>query len=1096
MSRMFGNSLIILLVLSLFSGSYAQKKSKAAGNAMVTAKSLSGLKLRTIGPALTSGRIGDIAVRADKPSHYYVAVASGGVWKTENSGTTWKSIFDSQGSYSIGCVMLDPNNHQVVWVGTGENNSQRSVGYGDGVYKSLDGGKSWKNMGLKASEHIGMIRIDPRDSDVVFVASQGPLWSDGGDRGLYKSTDGGKTWRNVLSIDQYTGVSEVHFDPRDPDVLYASAYQRRRHVWTLINGGPGSAIYKSTDNGETWREVTSGLPNDKMGRIGMAVAPSNPDIVYAIIEAKGKSSGFYRSIDRGESWHKQGSYVSGSPQYYQEIYVDPHDPDRIYSMDTWMNVSNDGGKTFKRIGERYKHVDNHALWIDPDDTDYLLAGCDGGVYESFDRGKTWNFKANLPITQFYKITADNDAPFYNVYGGTQDNFTLGAPSRTTTVHGIMNSDWVITLGGDGFKPQVDPKDPNIVYSQYQYGGLARFDKASGERVYIQPQPGKGEPALRWNWDSALLISPHSNTRLYYGSNILFRSDDRGNSWKAVSPDLTRQMDRNKLPVMGRVQTIDAVAKNRSTSFYGTIVALSESSLREGLLYVGTDDGLVQISEDGGRNWRKISRIKDVPDRTYVNCLLASQHDENVVYGAFNNHKMGDFKPYLMKSRDRGATWTSIAGDLPDRGSVYVVVEDHENPNLLFAGTEFGLFTSVNGGKNWIQLKSGLPTIAVRDLEIQKRENDLVVGTFGRGIYILDDYTPLREMAAAKSNNAQVFPVKKAMMYIQDLPLGLRGKGFLGDGFYVAENPAFGAQISYYLPKALKTLKQQREAREKEIIKEGGTPPYPDWDTLRRERRELKPSVTITIKDDAGNVVRRLKGKTSAGLHRLTWDLRYPASNPTRLGSSGSDNPFRSNPVGPLVVPGNFTVSMSQTVEGVTTELGEPQALTVETLGLATLAAEDKAALLAFQKKAASLQRAVLGSQRVASDMQNRLNHIRAALMDTPGADPALTDEANGIETALKDLLVKLNGDRLISSFSEPAAPGISGRVGRIMSGLASTADATGTHRDNYRIAAEEFTEVLAGLTKIVDVDLKALEAKLEKAGAPWTPGRLPIWKME
>ncbi|MCG8603602.1 glycosyl hydrolase, partial [bacterium] len=481
----------IILLLALTAQSVFAKNDRGNDRTQdrMTSKTFNGLKFRSIGPALTSGRIGDIAVHPKNRSIYFVAVSSGGVWKTVNSGTTWTPIFDKQASYSIGCVTIDPNNPLTVWVGTGENNSQRSVSYGDGVYKSIDSGKTWKNVGLKNSEHIAKIVVDPRDSDAVYVASQGPLWSAGGDRGLYKTTDGGKSWNLILEIDEHTGVTDLVYDPRDPDILYAAAYQRGRRVWTLIDGGPGSAIYKSTDAGKTWNKLKSGLPRDDMGRIGLAISPANPDVLYAIIEAANGSGGFFRSVDRGENWEKRSKYVSGSPQYYQEIVCDPKEVGRVYSLDTYLQVTEDGGKTFSRLGERYKHVDNHSLWIDPEDTNYLLAGCDGGVYESFDRGTTWHYKENLPVTQFYRVSVDNDFPFYNVYGGTQDNFSLGGPSRTTNVHGIRNSDWYVTQGGDGFETVIDPENPNIVYSQLQYGRLVRFDRASGERISIQPQPG-------------------------------------------------------------------------------------------------------------------------------------------------------------------------------------------------------------------------------------------------------------------------------------------------------------------------------------------------------------------------------------------------------------------------------------------------------------------------------------------------------------------------------------------------------------------------------------------------------------------------------
>jgi photosystem II stability/assembly factor-like uncharacterized protein len=1092
-----------ILAFQSFISAQAKKDKDSKPEGLMSAKTFSGLKLRSIGPALTSGRISDIAMHPGGRSAYFVAVASGGVWKTENSGTTWQPVFDDQGSYSIGCVTIDPLNPFIVWVGTGENNSQRSVGYGDGVYKSLDGGTTWKNMGLKKSEHIGRIMVDPRNSNVVYVAAQGPLWSPGGDRGLYKTSDGGQTWQQILKISENTGISDLVYDPRNPDVLYASAYQRRRHVWTLINGGPESAIYKSTDGGKNWRKLENGLPKENMGRIGLAVSPAKPDVVYVIIEAANEAGGFFRSTDQGENWEKRSDYVSGSPQYYQEIICDPKDVERVYSMDTWMQVTEDGGKTFRNVGEKFKHVDNHALWIDPEDTDYLLAGCDGGVYESFDRGSTWHFKANLPITQFYKITADNDRPFYNVYGGTQDNFTLGGPSRTNNVQGIANRDWFVTLGGDGFKPQVDPEDPNIIYSQYQYGGLTRFDKHSGELVDIQPQPGKGEEALRWNWDSALLISPHSHTRIFFAANKIFRSDDRGDSWRAISPDLTRRIDRNQLPVMDKVWSVDAVAKNKSTSFYGNIVALSESPLQEGLIYAGTDDGLVQVTENGGETsggtgWRKTEKFPGVPDMSYVNCLLASQHDLNTVYAAFNNHKKGDFKPYLLKSVNRGKTWQSISGNLPERGSTYAIAEDHENSNLLFAGTEFGLFFTVDGGENWIQLKGELPTIAVRDIVIQKRENDLIAGTFGRGFYILDDYTPLRLATAGLLNKeASFFPVKKTWMYIEAAPLGLPDKSFQGGSYFTAPNPPFGAVFTYYLKEEIKTRQQTRREREKEVDKTGGDIRYPGWEELRAEEREEAPAIVLTVSNEEGNEVRRLTGPVTAGFHRVAWDLRYPPANPTDLTPPDTDNPFAGQPVGPMAMPGNYTVTIAKRVDGKITSLGTPQTFSVVPLGVATLATKDYDVLVAFQRKTARLQRAVLGAEKAAAEAQIRINHIKQALMDTPEANPAMAIEVRALETRLKDLLIKLSGDEVVSSHSEPTPPSIVKRVQRVVYGhWASTSAPTKTHRDNYRIAAEEFEDVLDKLRVLIDVDLKNLEDKMEQSGAPWTPGRVPQWKPE
>ena len=523
--------LVAFFCVSVGNVSAQKRKKKKAENTEVKDEKhpidevgLSALKFRNIGPALTSGRISDFAVHPEKHHVFYVATSSGGVWKTKNAGTTFTPIFDSQGSYSIGCITMDPSNPNTLWVGTGENNNQRSVAYGDGLYKSDDGGASWKHMGLKMSEHISKIIVHPENSDIIWVASVGPLWSSGGDRGVYKSIDGGKTWVATLEIDKHTGVADMIIDPSNPDVLYAAAHQRARHVFTYLGGGPGSAIYKSTDGGESWDKASAGLPKVDLGRIGLAVSEADPEKLYAIVEAAEGKSGFYRSTNRGVSWHKRGGHVT-SGNYYQEIIADPSNADVIYSMDTWLSSSNDGGKTFNRVGENTKHVDNHCIWIDPADSDHWLVGCDGGIYETWDAAATWAFMANLPVTQFYKVAVDNDVPFYNVYGGTQDNFSLGGPSRTTTSHGIMNSDWIITHGGDGFESQVDPENPDIVYAQSQYGVLVRYDRKSGEEVGIQPKERKGENGYRWNWDAPLQVSNHKSGRLYFAANKLFRSDD-------------------------------------------------------------------------------------------------------------------------------------------------------------------------------------------------------------------------------------------------------------------------------------------------------------------------------------------------------------------------------------------------------------------------------------------------------------------------------------------------------------------------------------------------------------------------------------------
>ena len=1050
------------------------------------------LKFRSIGPAYTSGRIADFAINPQNISEYYVGVASGNIWKTSNSGTTWKPVFEHYGSYSIGALKMDPNNSNIVWAGSGENNHQRALGYGDGVYKTTDGGETWKNMGLVNSRQIGMIAIDPRNSNIVFVAAEGSVWGPGGDRGLYKTLDGGITWKKVLEISENTGVNNVIIDPQNYDVMYATSEQRRRHVFTKIGGGPESAVYKSDDGGNNWNKIINGLPKVDIGGMGIAISPVDHNLVYLIVEAADAKGGFFRSTNRGASWVKMSDH-SESGQYYNEIYCDPLDVNKVYSLETVTHITEDGGKTWKPLGNNKRHVDDHALWIDPQDTKHFLIGGDGGIYESFDAGENYLFKNNLPITQLYRVNVDNDYPFYNVYGGTQDNFSMGGPSRTLSSDGIINDNWFITNGGDGFWTAADPEDPNIVYAESQYGGMVRYDRKSGEAIDIRPEPGEGELTYKWNWNTPLVISPHSNKRLYCVADKVFRSDDRGDNWTTISDDISRQIDRNIWKVMGKYWSIDAVVKDVSTSLFGMGVAFDESPINENLLYVGTDDGLIQISEDA-KTWRKIEDFPGVPEFTYISDIKASRFNENIVFASFDNRKRDDFKPYILKSEDKGKSWESIAGDLPDSGTVHTIEQDFINPNLLFAGTEFGFFFSTNSGSKWIQLKGGIPTISVRDIAIQKRESDIALATFGRGFYILDDYSPLRNVSDSLFNKeAFIFPIKNSLMYIQEM-----GRYGQGSTYFSAPNPEFGAAISYFLKEVPKTRKEIRKEKEKELFKNGERIPQPSFEELSLEERELKPHLIFTITDEAENFIRKIVKPASKGVNRLWWDLKDQGTDPISL-KDDKFNPEMKSSSGFPVLPGKYSISLSLFHAGKVEELVKPVEFEVEVLNNSTLPAKDRNELASFQRRTSHISRVIQGTQKYAEDLAKRIEFVKQAIYQTPSVPAELSTQVNDMGQAVSDILIKFNGQKAKASREEipPTEVSINSRLSVLLyTHWRSTSSITGNQKNAFDILTKEFPPIQDELKYIGEVELKKLEDEIEIHGAPWTPGRLPSLKLE
>lgn len=899
----------VMLILTV-TGS-AQRRTQPVQPAFsLTSEMLSPVSFRLVGPAAFSGRIADIAVNPKNFSEWYIAVASGGLWKTVNSGTTFTPLFDDQAVYAMGCVTIDPNNTDVVWLGTGENNSQRAIGIGDGVYKSTDAGKTWKNMGLKNSAHIGRIQVDPRNSNVVYVATHGPLWGPGGDRGLYKTTNGGETWEKILYIGEYTGINDVEMDPRNPDILYASAHQRERRAYSKINGGPESGLYKSTDAGKTWKKITNGFPSEgNIGRIGIALSKANPDVLYAMVElspAGGRSS-FLRSMNKGETWEVMSNAGTSSPQYYQKLITDPVDVNTVIYLDVNNMRSKDGGKTWTQIGERNKHVDNHSLWINPTNTKHYLAGCDGGIYESWDAGATWKFHPHLPIGQFYRVRVDNNYPFYRIYGGTQDNGSWMGPARTIRQF-ITNDDWRHMLGGDGFLSIPDPYDPTISYHESQNGGIARVDHLLQRSTGLRTPREQGEPAARFNWDTPYLVSSHNSNTLYIGSQYVFKSTNRGDTWTKISPDLTRQINVDTMPLMGQKWDRNtAVALHSSTAPFGNMSSLKESALKPGMIWAGTDDGLVWLTEDDGANWKRFDKFPGVPEMTYVTNVQPSIHDVNTVFASFDGKKdASNWTPYILKSTDKGATWKSIASNLP-QGSVYTMIEDHINPNLLFLGTEYGIFVTIDGGGSWVRMKNGIPTIPVLEIDIQRRDNDLILATFGRGFYIVDDYSYLREINETNlSKPAFIFPVRDAWQFSMSSNMPSQG-----EAYFRTPNPPVTVSVKYH-------------------VKDQPLVPAKKGQTTAEEP---KPVLVFKVMNAAGETVSVTERPFEAGMGTFNWNMRIqpPQTQQQQQGEQGGQQGFRGMAGGRTAPAGVYSVSIEKKTGDTSISLAGPVSFRVKEL---------------------------------------------------------------------------------------------------------------------------------------------------------------------
>lgn len=853
--------LLALSILMIFSLSFSAKREKREP-ILIDEEILKGITLRNVGPANMGGRIDDIAVVEGKPWIIYVGTASGGIWKTENNGVTWESIFDNEIVSTIGDIAIAPSDPNIVWTGTGEANNRQSSSWGNGVYKSVDGGKTWKHMGLSDTHHIGRVVIHPTNPEIVYVAAVGHLWGPNKERGLFKTTDGGKTWKCVLFINEDTGVTDVAIDYESPNIVYAAAYQRRRTAYGFAGGGPHSGIYKSIDGGETWKKLTNGLPSGDTGRIGLDVYRKDPRIIYAIVE--NKDGGVFRSEDRGESWKRMSS-TNPRPMYYSQIRIDPQNDLRIWVLGVQMHYSEDGGKIFRTDLVQRIHVDFHAMWINPENSDHIILGSDGGIHISYDRGKSWDFINTIPLGQFYEVGYDMRRPYY-IYGGLQDNGTWAGPSRTRYSVGITNEDWYNVAGGDGFYAVVDPNDYNTVYVESQDGNLMRFNLKTGERRNIRPVPKDEKEEYRFNWNSPILISPHNSNVIYYGGNKLFKSTDRGETW-TESPDLTTNPNRDKMPIMGIIPDENTLSRHDGVLYYGTITTISESPVKEGLIYVGTDDGNVQISRDGGKTWKNLApKIKGVPSNTYVSRVVASRFEEGRVYVAFDGHRSNDFKPYVFVSNDYGETWKSISNNIPYGYCVNVIREGLKKPNLLFVGTEFGAFFSIDGGKNWIRLKSNFPTVPVDDIAIHPREHDLILGTHGRSVWILDDAKFFEDLNEDILNSdAYLFDIRPAEIFNP-----YSHKGNTGHKMFIAPNPLPGAIITYYL------------------------------------KEKAKEDVKIQIFDKDGKKIREIKGPNEKGLNRINWDLTY---EPPRVPEQAEQAQRFFLAIAPFVMPGDYKVKL-------------------------------------------------------------------------------------------------------------------------------------------------------------------------------------------
>ncbi|MFN0084555.1 MAG: VPS10 domain-containing protein [Blastocatellia bacterium] len=1037
-----GIGFLVMAVALMFWGSagHSQNGGPAASSPF------DGLRFREIGPATPSGRVDAIAVLESNPAVFYVATATGGLWKTGNNGTTFETVFDHESTSSIGDVAIAPNDANLVWVGTGENNNRQSSSWGDGVYKSTDGGRTWRNMGLRESKQIARIIVDPVDHDVVYVAALGSLWGAGGERGVYKTTDGGLTWARVLATDENTGATELLMDPSNNKVLFAATYQRRRATWGMNGGGPGSAIHKSTDAGRTWTKLTKGLPEGPMGRIGMDVYRRNSNIVYARVEHP-KEGGTYRSEDGGATWKKM-SATNPRPMYFSQIRIDPNNDLRIYVLGVSLHISDDGGKTFRGDGAQKIHVDFHAMWINPNNSNHLVLGGDGGVGISYDKSRTYVWLRNMNLGQFYHVGYDMRTP-YTVCGGLQDNNTWCGPSAVRSNSGIGNDDWFVVSGGDGFVAQIDPIDSRIIYAESQDGRMSRIDRLTNERQSIRPEPPEGEKPYRWNWDTPILISPHNPATIFVAANRVFKSTDRGHSWRVISGDLTTDTDRDGLELMGVKGKEIAIAKNDGVGSYGNIVAFAESPRKAGVYFAGSDDGVVSVSRDDGANWANVTaRIPGLSPNTYVSRLAPSRFEDGTVYASFDGHRRNDFNSYVYASRDYGQSWQSIAGDLPKGQVVRTITEDLRNPDVLYLGTETGLFASFDRGRQWMRVKANLPTVPIYEITLHPRDNAMLLATHGRSIWILDDLAPLQEFARARAAEAHLFDPRPAVQWSLASD---RMREFEGDMQFLGKNPEAGAAISYYLKSAAKNL-------------------------------------SFTITDGAGNVVREisgeaLKGKTGPGISTVQWDLRVeplPAPRGPQPGGGGGGGFFGGGLNGPLVLPGQYQAALKIDGKEVAARRfavqGDPEI---------TIAEADLRARYDMALELHRLQKRYNEAAESVNSLNDRIKSMQQLMKDSKEAPAPLNTRVEEFAKKFDPVGRRFGlslGDPMVTGDFESFTRALRFRISGLKSGvMAATARPTETQ-------SRQFPEVRAALEKAIEeanvliADLPAIQKEIADSG--------------